>query len=548
MQAHIQAAQRSGGLDYKWVLAMVVVLGAFMSVLDTTIVNIALPRLETAFGASVNNVQWVLTGYTLSQGVAVPLVAYMTDRFGIKRFYMFSLGAFTIGSMLCGLSWSLPLLIVFRIIQGLGGAALMPLSMTLLFSVFPPQERGVAMGVFGVPVLLAPAIGPTLGGWLVTYSGWQLIFFINVPIGILGFLFSGLVIRDERVERRPHFDLPGFIFVTLGLSTILYGFSSVSTDGWSSPLVLGFLSLGFIALAIFVAIELLTIKRGGDPLLNLKLFANGPFGTSIIGSVLLTFTMFGGLFLFPLYLQNLRHFNAFDAGVVLLPQALASMASTLIGGRLVDKLGMKAVVLPGLIILGISSWFMTGLDSHTPMLWFQALLVLRGLSTGLCMQPLSVSMVSDIPPRQLAQATSLSTVARAVSTSLGVAVLATVISTQITTHYGHLAEQVTPFSKLGQMMLGLQARFALQGAGPQAARQAAIQTISGIVHGQAFVLAMQDAFRLTLVIVIAAFIAVTLVRTKKQQKMTAPGSSSQVAKSKEDEEAEQAALEAMLVG
>ncbi|MGH2479859.1 MAG: MFS transporter, partial [Ktedonobacteraceae bacterium] len=151
MQANIQATQRSGGLEYKWILALVVVLGVFMSILDTTIVNIALPRLETAFGAGVDSVQWVLTGYTLAQGVAVPLVAYLTDSFGIKRLYMFSLAAFTIGSALCGLAWSLPLLIVFRILQGLGGAALFPLSLTLLFGAFPPQERGAAMGVFGVP-------------------------------------------------------------------------------------------------------------------------------------------------------------------------------------------------------------------------------------------------------------------------------------------------------------------------------------------------------------------------------------------------------------
>ena len=291
MQANIQATQRSGGLEYKWILALVVVLGVFMSILDTTIVNIALPRLETAFGAGVDSVQWVLTGYTLAQGVAVPLVAYLTDRFGIKRLYMFSLAAFTIGSALCGLAWSLPLLIVFRILQGLGGAALFPLSLTLLFSAFPPQERGAAMGVFGVPALLAPAIGPTLGGYLVTYSGWQLIFYINVPIGIAALLLSGLVIREERVEKRPHFDLLGFIFVAIGLSTSLYGLSSASSDGWSSPPVVGMLSVGIISLVIFVALELIISKRGGDPLLNLRLFANGPFSSSIVASVLVTFSL-----------------------------------------------------------------------------------------------------------------------------------------------------------------------------------------------------------------------------------------------------------------
>ncbi len=547
MQATIPK-QRSGGLDYKWILAMVVVLGAFMSILDSTIVNIAIPRLETAFGAGVNTVEWVLTGYTLAQAVAVPLVAYFTDRFGIKRFYIFSLTAFTIGSAMCGLAWSLPLLIVFRVLQGLGGAALMPLSMTLLFSVFPPEERGMAMGFFGVPVLLAPALGPTLGGWLVTYTGWQVIFYLNVPIGILAVILSMIFMRDSQVRKRPHFDLLGFCFVTVGLVLTLYGFSSASTDGWSSSTVVGCMSVGILSLITFVLIELSISKRGGNPLLNLRLFANGPFATSNIASILVTFTMFGGLFLFPLYLQNLRQLNAYEAGLVLLPQALASMVSVVVGGRLVDKLGVKAVVIPGLIILGISTWGMTFMDSHTAMSSLQILLILRGLSIGLVLQPLSVSMMTDIPPRQLAQATSINTVTRSVAVSLGVAVLATVISTQITTHYGHLAEQVTPFSKLGGLMLGLQAYFVSHGASLASAHAASLQELSFIIKGQAFVLAMQDAFFLTFVMVFAALIAVMLIRTKKKQLAPAPSSSFTAEDAKLNEEVAAARAEAMMAG
>lgn len=547
MQASIQAKQREGGSSYKWLLAMVVVLGAFMSVLDTTIVNIALPRLETDFGASVTDVQWVLTGYTLAQGVAVPLVAYFTDRLGIKRFYIFSLAAFTVGSALCGLAWSLPLLILFRILQGLGGAALMPLSMTLLFSAFPPEERGAAMGFFGIPVLLAPAIGPTLGGYLVTYVGWQLIFYINVPVGILAVILAFLFIRDQGERKRPHFDLAGFCFATVGLAATLYGFSSASTDGWGSSTVMGYLGAGILSLIIFVVIELSIIRRGGEPLLNLRLFKNGPFSTSNIANILITFTMFGGIFLIPIYLQNMRQLNAYQAGLVLLPQAFASMVAVLVGGRLVDRLGVKAVVIPGLLILAISSWQMTYVDNHTPFAWFQVLLILRGLSMGLIMQPLSVSMMVDIPARQLAQASSLNTVTRSVATSLGVAVLSTVVATQSTTHYGHLAELVTPFSKLGGMVYELQAYFVAHGASLVSAHGAALQEISLMLKGQAFLLAMQDAFRLTLAMLFVALIAVLLIRTKKKQ--TAPASSNESVTTEEDEEEAAAArAEAMLVG
>ena len=179
------AQQRSGGLAYKWIVAIVVVFGLFMSILDTTIVNIAIPRLQTAFGADLHSVQWVITGYTLAQGVAIPLTGYFSNRFGLKRFYIAALTAFTLGSLLCGLAWSLPVLIAFRILQGFGGSFLLPMTITLLYREFPPQERGVATGFLGIPILLAPALGPSLGGYIVTYGSWQLIFFINVPIGIL---------------------------------------------------------------------------------------------------------------------------------------------------------------------------------------------------------------------------------------------------------------------------------------------------------------------------------------------------------------------------
>src|SRR6266852_8540961 len=209
MQVNAQATRRSGGLDYKWILAMVVILGVFMSILDQTIVNIAIPRLQTAFGADIHSVQWVLTAYILAQGVATPTAAFFADTLGIKRFYIISLAAFTLGSAMCGIAWSLPILISFRVLQGLGGAALFPLSITLLFSEFPPQERGMAMGVFGVPALLAPALGPTLGGYLVTYAGWQLIFYINVPIGILAFILAMIFLHDARPEANTTFDFLG---------------------------------------------------------------------------------------------------------------------------------------------------------------------------------------------------------------------------------------------------------------------------------------------------------------------------------------------------
>jgi DHA2 family multidrug resistance protein len=516
MQVNTQAARRSGGLDYKWILSMVVILGVFMSILDQTIVNIAIPRLQTAFGADIHSVQWVLTAYILAQGVATPTAAYFADTIGIKRFYIISLMAFTLGSALCGLAWSLPVLITFRVLQGLGGAALFPLSITLLFREFPPQERGTAMGFFGVPALLAPALGPTLGGYLVTYVGWQAIFFINVPIGIVAIILSFLFIREYRPEGQTRFDFAGFVFSALGLSTILYGLSSASTDGWGSTTVLGFLTIGFLSLAIFVVVELVIANRGGQPLLDLRLFANGPFRAGMIANVFVIFGLFGGLFLFPIYLQNIRGLSAFQSGLILLPQALASMVSVIIGGRLVDRIGVRAVMIPGLLILAFATWQLTYISIYSSYGWLQFMFILRGLALGLTVQPLTVATLSEISPRQLAQASSLSTVNRAVASSLGIAILATIVQTQSQIHFGHLAEQVMANSPLGELLPRIQALFVARGADLSSASAAALLLIARFVQRVAFVLAIQDALRLTIFIIGLAVISVLFVRSSRK--------------------------------
>jgi EmrB/QacA subfamily drug resistance transporter len=516
MQATEQAERRGGGLAYKWIVAAVVIIGVFMSILDQTIVNIAIPRLQTTFGADIHTVQWVLTAYILTQGVVTPTAAFFADTLGMKRFYILSLVAFTAGSALCGLAWSLPVLIFFRILQGIGGASLFPLSMALIFREFPPEERGLGMGLFGVPALLAPAIGPTLGGYLVTYAGWQLIFYINVPVGIMAVILSIILLHDQPVERRPRFDVAGFIFAAVGLASVLYALSEASTYGWGSTLVIGFLVGGLVALAIFTVVELVIASREGEPLLDLRLFSNGPFRSSTIAQVFIIFGMFGGLFLFPIYLQDLRGLSAFQAGVVLLPQALASMASVVIGGILVDRLGVRPVMIPGLLALALANWGLTFLSVNSPYSWFQLILILRGIALGFTVQPLAVASLSEIRPNKLAQASSISTVTRSVSSSLGIAVLATLVQTQNQIHFGHLAEQVTASSPLGMLIPRLQALFMEQGASAQAAYHAALQLVAELLQQRSYVLAMQDAFRTMFLITLLSVVATFFVRSGVQ--------------------------------
>ena len=543
MQANAQVARQ--GLSYKWIVAIVVILGAFMSVLDQTVVNIAIPRLQNAFGADIHTVQWVITAYLLTQGAMTPTASYLANNFGIKRSYIFSLIAFTLGSLLCGLSWSLPVLILFRVLQGLGGAILLPLSFTMIFREFPPEQRGLALGTLGVPTLLAPALGPILGGYLVTYVGWQVIFFINIPIGIVALILATLFLREARAEERSRFDLPGFITAAYGLAALLYAFSQTTTDGWGSAKVLGFLLSGALSLIAFIAIEINKANRGAQPLLDLRLFTNRSFAAGNIGLILVIFGLFGSFFLLPIYLQVLRGQNAYQAGLILLPQALAAMVSVVLGGRLVDRIGVRAVVIPGLLLLAFADWQLTFITLNSPFWWLQLLLVLLGLALGLTGQPLVVAALADIrEAKQVADASTITTVTRSVGASMGIAILATFVQTQTKVHFAHLAEQVTVGSPLGQLLPRLQGLFMQHAANAQSASSAALQLIARILQRQSYLLAIQDAFFLIIALVVLAIVATLFI---KERRRPAPPST-ESPESPASDAAESAPTEPALVG
>lgn len=512
------------GLSYKWIVATVVIFGIFMSILDTTIVNIAIPRLQTAFGAGLTDVDWVATGYTLAEGAGTPLTPFFSAFLGTKRFYLIILALFTIGSALCGLAWSLTALIAFRILQGIAGACMLPMSITLLYTEFPPEERGTAMGMLGIPIMLAPALGPTVGGYIVTYASWQLLFYINLPIGVVGFIMAAILLHDTPPQGNRFFDIPGFIFSTAGLASLLYGFSDAGTDGWSSAKVLTFLIVGVSSLVIFVLVEFLVIRSGKQPLLDLRVFGNMSFAGGNIASVMVIFALYGGLFLVPVYLQDLRGLSAYDSGLVLLPQALGSMVASLIGGRLVDKLGVKAVVIPGLFILGAALWDFGHMTLNTPYSFFQILLVFRGFGLGLAMQPIMVAALADIKPSQLSQGSSINSVLRSVTSALAVALVSTLVTTQTKAHYVHLAERVTVDSPAGSMLRLLAAYFQMRGMNQHNAMIAAIAEMYNALQAQAYMLAMQDAFLITLgVTALTVLVVLFLIRSPRKKADTQSG-------------------------
>ncbi len=425
-------------LDYKWRVLISVIFGLFMVILDTTVVNVAFPTLRAEFKVGISDSQWIISLYVMALGISTPLSAFLADRFGIKRTYVVGLAAFVVGSAICGVAPSLPVLVAARALQGFGGGLALPLGTTLLFGAFTVAEQGLAFGVFGIALVVAPALGPILGGALVDHGDWRWIFFINIPIGILGVALSTLWLRERKAERAPRFDLLGFITSTIGFGSVLYSASVASSDGWSSQhVVIGFV-VGGVSLLAFALIELFVAR---EPLLNLRLFSIPVFTLATVVGWVSVLALFGAEFLLPLYLQTLRGKTAFDTGLILLPLALASGVVAPFSGKLYDLFGPRLVAVVGFGLLAVNTWQLSQLDATTTINFLIFLLVIRGVALGLTVQTTLVTALSRVPGREVARASSLSNATRQIVQSVGVAVLATVLVSTLSPQISALETQ-----------------------------------------------------------------------------------------------------------
>jgi EmrB/QacA subfamily drug resistance transporter len=527
------------GIAYKWLVVMVVVFGIFMSVLDATVVAVALPRLQAIFGATLNQIQWVVTGYLLAFAVIIPLVGYLADRFGIKRIYMTSLVVFTGGSILCGLAWSSGSLIFFRILQGLGGGGLLPLATAMIYSAFPPQERGMASATLGVPVLLAPALGPTLGGYIVQYSDWSLIFYLNVPIGIVGFLMALFFLREHSSPNPGRFDLPGFLFSTIGFGTLLYGITDSTTDGWTSLTVLSFVVCGIVSLLVFIAVEL----TSESPLLDLRLFKDWSFLSGNMISWILQISFFGALFLVSLFLQELRGLGPFETGLWQKPEALATVVILPIGGILVDRIGAKWIILVGVTALALASYGLAHINLYTTFWGLQSVLIIRSVALAFTLQPASVVALYNVPRNALPRASSLLRVLSQVAGSFGTATLTTYLQNRTPLHFAHLAEQATIYSPEATFVAQVTHNLQAQGSDAQAAHAEALQILALRLQQQATVLAFDDTYLLAASI---AAMGICIAFFLRDRPKTAKGSSLAANSQQEREERKAAVAESLL--
>jgi EmrB/QacA subfamily drug resistance transporter len=424
----VATSQPSRSLADKWKVLISVVFGIFMIILDTTVVNVAFQTLRREYGATLTDAQWIISVYTLALGIMTPLSGFLADRFGTKNIYILGLILFVISSLVCGIAPSLPILIVARTLQGIGGGMAQPLGPTFIYRTFPPKEQGMAFGFFGIALVMAPALGPIFGGWLVDQELWRWIFFINVPIGIVGAILSWQWLPSDTRTTIAKADPLGIISASVGFGAILYATTIVSEFGWGDSSVLTWFAVGVVGIITWIIVELFVAP---EPLLDLRFYKNPTFTMANLIGYVSVIALFGAEFLMPVYLQALRGYTAFESGLTLLPLAITSGIITPLAGRLFDKIGPRILIVTGFSVLLINTWQLAQIEADTPISTIMWLLALRGVALGLTVQTTFATALSSAPQQKISRASSLVNGTRFVVQSIGVAILATVLASSL---------------------------------------------------------------------------------------------------------------------
>ena len=501
------AAGRPGALDRPppqlspWLISMIVVLATFMEVLDTSIANVSLPHIAGSLSASTDESTWVLTSYLVANAIVLPLSGWFSDMFGRKRFYMTCVVLFTASSFLCGLAPSLPLLIFFRVLQGLGGGGLQPSAQAILADAFPPEKRGMGFSVYAMAVVFAPAIGPTLGGWITDNFNWRWIFYINVPVGIVSFVLTGALIKDpaylvERVKQlrgKLRIDYVGIGLLTVGLGFLQVVLDKGQEDDWfGSNLIAWSVAISAAALLGVTWWEL----RVKNPIVDLRLFREPNFAIANVLMFGLGFALFGSTVLVPQFLQALMGYTATESGKVLSPSGIVVILILPITGMLINKVGPRSLITVGLVIAGLSLWLTSHIDLQVDYWTITVYRMLQGIGIAFLFVPISTVAFSRLPPEKSNAASSLFNLARNLGASFGIATVTTLVVRQSQVHtnllVAHAAAGSTPYN---QLVGGLTQRLVQGGSSAYEAGRQAIAIVARTIAQQAGALAYLDAFR-----------------------------------------------------
>ncbi len=411
--------QSEKGAGQDWKVAIVVIIGSFMSILDTTIVNVGLPVIMEDFHSSAEMAQWMLTAYLLSMGIFMPLTAYLGDRFGYKRVYALSLLFFIAGSAFCGLAWSMDSIIIARVLQAVGGGIIQPVGLALLYQNYPRERMGMMMGVYGIAVAVAPAIGPVLGGVLVQFLDWRWIFFINVPIGVLNIVLIHLFLQETQLVKGQRLDWGGLVLPGAFLFCFLLALNQGSAWGWGSPAILGLLAAAGLALLAFIYIEL----HQADPILDVRIFLIPAFTWGVVAIAFVSVMFFSSGFLFSMLLQSTLQVTPTVAGLTLFPAAIMTGLLMPVAGKFYDKHGLKIIGSAGIAIAVLASIALAFVRIEIALVFFALVLGIRGIGVGLSFMPLMTATLNAVPAEQSSKASTAVTVVRQAAMATGITLL-----------------------------------------------------------------------------------------------------------------------------
>lgn len=410
-----------------FIVAGVVVLGSIMSILDITVVSVALQTFQTEFDAGPNAVARTMTFYTLALAAVIPLTGWAADRFGTKRLYLVALVFFTLGSVLCAMADTLNQLVLFRVVQGIGGGMLMPLGMTILTRAAGPERVGRVMAILGIPMLLGPILGPIVGGWLIETASWHWIFLINLPIGLIALAYAAKVLPKDVVEPSETFDLVGMLLLSPGLAAFLYGVSSIPDHGTFRHREV--LIPALIGIALMTAFVPWALRKANiHPLVELRLLKNRNLTVALIAMSLFAIAFFGASLLFPLYFQSVRGENALGAGLLLAPQGIGAMITMPIAGFLVDKIGPGKIVMTGVAVITAGMALFTMVEADTPYWRLLLGLFVMGLGMGATMMPIMTAALATLTDHNIARGSTLLNIQQQVAASIGTAIFSVVLT------------------------------------------------------------------------------------------------------------------------
>lgn len=500
----------------KWLVAITVMLPTLIEIVDTSVVNVALGHIRGSLSAGIDESTWTITSYLVSNAIIIPMTGWLSRVFGRKRYLISSISLFTISSFLCGSAWDLQSLIFFRVLQGIGGGALQPLSQAILLETFPPHQHGMAMAIFGIGIMFGPIIGPLLGGWITDNWSWHWIFFINVPIGIISILMVIFFIIDPPYMKKVKLkiDYWGLILLATGLGCLQVVLDKGQRSDWfSSNFITGLTAISVISLLLFVIVEIIYAKH---PVVDLRAFKNISFTTGNIVMFFAFFNLFGSIVLLPIYLQTLMGYTATLAGLVLGPGGFATLFAMPVAGKLVTRMNPKILLAFGIIVASYSTYLMSGFNLNADFITVSIPRVVLGIGMGFLFIPLTTLTMAGIRKEDMGNATAIYNLLRNLGGSFGVAFVTTMIERRAQFHQFRLVENLTPFDSVYQWATARASEiFELKGFPLPISELAGLGFIYKGLLREASMIAFNDAFHLLSIMMILILPLVLLMRRKK---------------------------------